>query len=64
MKKYFPQRDFKIMPKLGHDSLGLLNLELFKEMIGGLYNFEAEIVQLQIRSAVWYPSIGEQLLFK
>lgn len=36
MKKYFPQRDFKIMPKLGHDSLGLLNLELFKEMIGGL----------------------------
>lgn len=52
------------MPKLGHDSLGLLNLELFKEMIGGLYNFEAEIVQLQIRSAVWYPSIGEQLLFK
>lgn len=36
MKKYFPQTDFKILPKLGHGGLVLLKPKLFKEMIEGV----------------------------
>ena len=33
MKKYFPQTEFKVLPKLGHAGLVLLKPELFVQMI-------------------------------
>ena len=33
MKQYFPQTEFKVLPKLGHAGLALLRPELFAQMI-------------------------------
>ena len=36
MKRFFPQTEFKVLPKLGHGGLVLLKPDLFAAMIRGL----------------------------
>lgn len=36
MKRFFPQTEFKVLPKLGHGGLVLLKPYLFDAMIRGL----------------------------